>query len=68
MDDYQYLLSSTFPPSPQANSYLEQAAANTRTWDLAVKSDAFVSIPGMPSKVHVMTSMGNNYGYKPSAQ
>ena len=58
MDNYYNLSSSNFPPSPQDCTDLGQGEANTLLQDLACNLDAFISTPGPPNIVHIITHMG----------
>ena len=62
IDHYYILLISICPPSPQGNSDWEQVAANTPAQGLAVKPDVFIITPETPSTVHVIISVGYDYG------
>ena len=55
MNDYHNLSSST---SPEDNSDLEQFVANTPSQDFVANSGVFISTPGTPSTLHVITPMG----------
>ena len=68
MDHNHNLWSSSYPPSFHGNSDLEHASAKTLPQDLAVKSDAFISIPQTPITVHLITPMGYDDGCESSAK